>query len=112
MPSSYLRGGLEVSDETIDKLHDISELLFHPKRLIIMSYLVVFGKCSQGDLRKRSKLNWGQFSSHLKQLQRYEQIETEKIVTEDGPRVLVHITPGRLKLYSQTMELMKELGTT
>ncbi|WP_455463208.1 transcriptional regulator [Candidatus Hodarchaeum mangrovi] len=98
--------------EKLDALKNIDPLLFHTKRLIILSLLIAIGPLTQGNLRKKGQLTWGTLTAHLKQLERVGYIQQKDVISIYGPRVLVNITEKGLKTYNNTLLQLKEFIST
>ena len=94
--------------EKVEVLQEIDSLLFHTKRLIIMSLLVAMGPQTKGNLRKKGGLTWGAITAHLKQLEIGNYINQKDIITRDGPRVLVSITHKGINVYYKTLEQLND----
>lgn len=98
--------------EKLEVLKKIDPLLFHTKRLIILSLLIAIGPLTQGNLRKKGQLTWGTLTAHLKQLERAGYIQQKDVISIYGPRVLVNITEKGLKIYDETLLQLKEFIDT
>lgn len=98
--------------DKLEFLQNIDSLLFHTKRLIILSLLIAIGPLTQGNLRKKGQLTWGTLTAHLKQLERAGYIQQKDVISIYGPRVLVNITEKGLKAYNDTLIQLKEFIDT
>ncbi|MFW9994894.1 MAG: transcriptional regulator [Candidatus Odinarchaeota archaeon] len=92
----------------VSNIRDIDPVMFHPKRLIILSLLVAIGPMTQGDLQKKCQLTWGAITAHIKQLQKEKYIEQRHILTLKGPRMLVDVTSRGLEVYLETLAQLKQ----
>lgn len=93
----------------VNDIGEIDPILFHTKRLLIISLLVAIGPLTQGDMQKKCKLTWGALTAHIKQLQKVEYINQKHIITRKGPRVLVEVTKTGIQVYYNTLAQLKEL---
>lgn len=89
--------------ELINGIKKADPLIFHPKRLMIMSLLIAIGPLTQGQLRKKCNITWGSIPSHLKRLEKAEYITQRDIITRKGPRVLVDVTSKGTYNYKKTL---------
>lgn len=92
----------------VNNFREIDPVLFHAKRLLIISLLVALGPLTQGDLLKKCQLTWGALTAHIKQLQKAHYIEQRHVITLKGPRALVDITPNGIQVYNNTLAQLKE----
>ena len=93
--------------ELINGIKKADPLIFHPKRLMIMSLLIGIGPMTQGQLRNKCNLTWGSIPSHLKRLEKAEYITQRDVITRKGPRVLVDVTFKGAKSYKETLANFK-----
>jgi DNA-binding MarR family transcriptional regulator len=93
--------------ELINGIKKTDPLIFHPKRLMIMSLLIAIGPMTQGQLRKKCNLTWGSIPSHLERLERSAYITQRDVITRKGPRVLVSVTTKGRNNYKETLDNMK-----
>ena len=93
--------------ELIDGIKNTDVLIFHPKRLMIMSLLIAIGPMTQGQLRKKCNLSWGSIPSHLERLEKANYIVQRDVITRKGPRVLVKVTSKGLDNYKETLSNLK-----
>jgi DNA-binding MarR family transcriptional regulator len=89
--------------ELINGIKKADPLIFHPKRLMIMSLLIAIGPMTQGQLRKKCNISWGSIPSHLKRLENAGYITQRDIITRKGPRVLVDVTSNGANNYKKTL---------
>ncbi|MHA1945266.1 MAG: transcriptional regulator [Candidatus Hodarchaeales archaeon] len=89
--------------ELINGIKKTDPLIFHPKRLMIMSLLIAIGPMTQGQLRKKCNLTWGSIPSHLERLEKAEYITQRDVITRKGPRVLVNVTTKGANNYKETL---------
>ena len=89
-------------------IKDLDQIIFHPKRLLILSLLLALGDLSQGDLKKRCELTWGELTAHLKQLEKATYIKQKHIPTLKGPRRVVSITMIGIQKYNETLLKLQE----
>jgi DNA-binding MarR family transcriptional regulator len=89
--------------ELIDGIKEADQLIFHPKRLMIMSLLIAIGPLTQGQLRHKCNLTWGSITTHLGRLERVEYITQRDVITRKGPRVLVDVTSKGTQNYEKTL---------
>jgi len=89
--------------ELINGIKKTDPLIFHPKRLMIMSLLIAIGPMTQGQLRKKCNITWGSITTHLERLEREEYIIQRDVITRKGPRVLVKVTSKGILKYEITM---------
>ena len=89
--------------ELINGIKKVDPLIFHPKRLMIMSLLIAVGPMTQGQLRKKCTLTWGSITTHLERLEREEYISQRDVITRKGPRVLVDVTSKGTESYKQAL---------
>ena len=89
--------------ELINGIKKTDPLIFHPKRLMIMSLLIAIGPMTQGQLRKKCNITWGSIPTHLKRLEKAKYIYQRDIITRKGPRVLVEVTPEGINKYKNTL---------
>ena len=95
----------------INGIKQADPLIFHPKRLLIMSLLIAIGPMSQGDLRKKCNITWGSITTHLNRLQEGEYVNQRTGITLKGPGVLVDITSNGISKYKKTLaEFQQFLG--
>jgi DNA-binding MarR family transcriptional regulator len=87
----------------INGIKQADPLIFHPKRLLIMSLLIAIGPMSQGDLRKKCNITWGSITTHLNRLQEGKCVNQRTVITLKGPRVLVDITAKGISKYKKTL---------
>lgn len=92
----------------VNLLHEIDDLLFNTKRLIILSLLLATGPQTQGNLRKKGNLTWGEVSAHLKRLEKGNYISQKDVISREGPRVLVEITEEGINAYNDTLVQLRE----
>ena len=97
--------------ELIDGIKKADQLIFHPKRLMIMSLLIAIGPMTQGQLRKKCNLTWGSIPSHLERLEKAEYITQQDVITRKGPRVLVKVTSKGADNYKETLSNIKQFLT-
>jgi DNA-binding MarR family transcriptional regulator len=97
-----------VTDWVPYAIDEIDPILFHPKRLLIMSLLIAIGPMTQGELLKKCQLTWGAITAHIKQLEKVEYINQKHILTLKGPRVLVDVTRRGLSVYNETLVQLKQ----
>jgi DNA-binding MarR family transcriptional regulator len=76
-----------------------------------MSFLIAIGPLTQGDLKKKCELTWGELTAHLKQLEKAEYIDQTHIPTLKGPRAVVNVTEAGIEIYNQTLNKLKEFLT-
>ena len=93
--------------ELINGIKKTDPLIFHPKRLMIMSLLIAIGPMTQGQLRKKCNLTWGSIPSHLERLEKAEYITQRDVITRKGPRVLVTVTTKGANNYKETLDNIK-----
>ncbi len=93
----------------VNNFREIDPVLFHAKRLLIISLLVAIGPLTQGALLKKCQLTWGALTAHIKQLQKAEFIEQKHIITLKGPRALVDVTQKGIQIYHNTLTQLKEV---
>ena len=93
--------------DLINGIKNADPLIFHPKRLMIMSLLIALGPMTQGQLRKKCNLTWGSIPSHLERLEKANYVIQRDVITRKGPRVLVKVTTEGLDRYKETMNNMK-----
>ena len=93
--------------ELINGIKKTDPLIFHPKRLMIMSLLIAIGPMTQGQLRKKCNLTWGSIPSHLERLEKAEYITQRDVITRKGPRVLVNVTTKGANNYKETLISLK-----
>lgn len=89
--------------ELINGIKKADPIIFHPKRLMIMSLLIAIGPMTTGQLRKKCNITWGSIPSHLKRLEKAGYITQRDIITRKGPRVLVDVTSKGTSNYKKTM---------
>ena len=89
--------------ELINGIKKVDPLIFHPKRLMIMSLLIGVGPMTQGQLRKKCNLTWGSITTHLERLVKKQYIHQRDVITRKGPRVLVEVTLKGVDSYKKTM---------
>jgi DNA-binding MarR family transcriptional regulator len=89
--------------ELINGIKKADPLIFHPKRLMIMSLLIAIGPMTQGQLRKKCNITWGSITTHLERLERVEYITQRDVITRHGPRVLVDVTSKGANNYKKTL---------
>jgi DNA-binding MarR family transcriptional regulator len=89
--------------ELINGIKKADPLIFHPKRLMIMSLLIAIGPMAQGQLRKKCNLTWGSIPTHLERLEKAEYITQRDVITRKGPRVLVKVTSKGIINYKNTL---------
>jgi DNA-binding MarR family transcriptional regulator len=101
--------------ELIDGIKKADPLIFHPKRLLVMSLLIAIGPMTQGQLKKKCDISWGSIPSHLKRLEQAGYITQRDIITRKGPRVLVNVTTKGTHNYKKTLthfqQFLKEINT-
>ncbi|PWI46869.1 hypothetical protein CEE45_14635 [Candidatus Heimdallarchaeota archaeon B3_Heim] len=93
--------------EVINGVKKADPLIFHPKRLMIMSLLIAIGPMTQGQLRKKCSLTWGSIPTHLGRLEKAEYITQRDVITRKGPRVLVNVTSKGANNYKETLSNIK-----
>ena len=93
--------------ELIDGIKKTDPLIFHPKRLMIMSLLIAIGPMTQGQLRKKCNLTWGSIPNHLERLEKAGYIAQRDVITRKGPRVLVNVTTKGANSYKETLNNIK-----
>jgi DNA-binding MarR family transcriptional regulator len=89
-------------------IKELDHVVFHPKRLLMMSFLIAIGPLTQGELKKKCELTWGEITAHLKQLEKAKFIEQTHIPTLKGPRAVVNITEKGIDIYNLTLNKLKE----
>ena len=87
----------------VDGIKQADPLIFHPKRLLIMSLLIAIGPMAQGDLKKKCKITWGVITNHLERLTKAGYITQKSVVTLKGTRVEVKVTLKGLNIYKETL---------
>lgn len=87
----------------VDGIKQADQLIFHPKRLLIMSLLIAVGPMAQGDLKKKCRITWGAITNHLERLIKAGYITQKPVVTLKGTRVEVKVTLKGLKIYKETL---------
>jgi DNA-binding MarR family transcriptional regulator len=92
-------------------IKELDQVVFHPKRLLIMSFLIAIGPLAQGDLKKKCELTWGELTAHLKQLEKAKYIGQRHIPTLKGPRAVVNVTETGNDIYNLTLNKLKEFLT-
>ena len=90
-------------NELINGIKKADPLIFHPKRLMIMSLLIAIGPMTQGQLRKKCNITWGSIPSHLKRLENAGYITQRDVITRKGPRILVVVTSKGAYNYKKTL---------
>ena len=94
--------------ELINGIKKADPLIFHPKRLMILSLLIAIGPMTKGQLRKKCNLTWGSIPTHLDRLEKEEYITQRDVITRKGPRVLVNVTSKGAKNYKDTLSNIKQ----
>ena len=89
--------------ELINGIKKADPLIFHPKRLMIMSLIIAIGPMTQGQLRKKCNITWGSIPSHLKRLENAGYITQRDVITRKGPRILVDVTSKGANSYKKTL---------
>ncbi|MHA1977490.1 MAG: transcriptional regulator [Candidatus Hodarchaeales archaeon] len=92
----------------INGIKKADPLIFHPKRLMIMSLLIAIGPMTQGQLRKKCNLTWGSIPTHLERLEKAEYISQRDVITRKGPRVLVKVTSKGANNYKETLSNIQQ----
>ena len=92
-------------------IKELDQVVFHPKRLLLMSFLITIGPLTQGDLKKKCELTWGELTAHLKQLEKAQYTEQKHIPTLKGPRAVVSVTESGIESYNATLKKLKEFLT-
>lgn len=95
-------------NEWVKNIRNVDSILFHPKRLLIMSLLVAIGPLTQGEIQKKCQLTWGAVTAHLKQLQKVDYIKQKHILTLKGPRALVDATETGIDVYKRTLNQLNQ----
>lgn len=88
-------------------IKELDQVIFHPKRLLIMSFLIAIGPLTQGDLKNKCELTWGELTAHLKQLEKMKYIDQSHIPTLKGPRAVVKITNIGIETYNDTLSKLR-----
>ena len=83
-------------------IKDLDHIIFHPKRLLVLSFLLALGQ-----LIKKCDLTWGELTAHLKQLEKAKYINQYHVPTLKGPRAVVKITQEGIQNYNITLEKLK-----
>ena len=73
-----------------------------------MSFLISIGPLTQGELKKKYELTWGELTAHLKQLEKTKYMEQNHIPTLKGPRAVVNVTHNGIEIYNVTLNKLKE----
>jgi len=89
------------------KIKELDQKIFHPKRILLMSFLIALGSVSQGDLKKKCELTWGELTSHLKQLEKANYVTERQVPTIKGPRSIITVTQQGIKAYKLTLSQLK-----
>ena len=87
----------------VNGIQQADPIIFHPKRLLIMSLLIAIGPMTQGKLRNKCKITWGSITTHLNRLQEVNYIQQRHVITLKGPRVLVDVTSKGIDVYKETL---------
>ncbi len=95
-------------DRVPDILSAADPVLFHPKRLSILSLLFAMGPLYQAELQKGCALSWGALATQLKKLETEGYIETRNVFTLKGPRNKVWITDKGRQRYNEVQATLKE----
>ena len=95
--------------EWVNEIKQVDPLIFHPKRVIIMSLLLAIGPISQGDLRQKCNLTWGSLTAHLNSLEQAGYITQQRSLTLQGARILVEVTNEGVAQYKVTLAHFQDL---
>ena len=85
------------------------DVVFHPKRFVILTVLFLFKEMTEGDLAKAAGMSWGSLSTHLKKLEEKGYIERRKAITVRGVRTVVRITELGYSKYREEVEKLKKV---
>lgn len=95
--------------EWVKEIKQVDPIIFHPKRILIMSLLLAIGPISQGDLRQKCNLTWGSLTSHLQTLEQEGYIIQQRSLTLQGARILVEVTNEGIIKYKATLISFQDL---
>ncbi|MHA2247440.1 MAG: transcriptional regulator [Candidatus Hodarchaeales archaeon] len=87
----------------VNGIKQADPIIFHPKRLLIMSLLIAVGPLTQGELKKKCKITWGSITTHLNRLQEVGYVVQRHVISRKGPRVLVDVTTKGINVYKETL---------
>ena len=84
-----------------------ARLLFQAKRFAIATILYVRGETVMRDLRRETGLSWGDLDSNVRAMERRGLAKTRKIITREGPRTAVSLTPRGRRAYERLVNYLR-----
>ncbi len=81
--------------------------LLSAKRFLIATLLYLRGDMIMSQLRKATGLSWGDLESNIRTLEEYGIVVSRKIITLNGPRTIIYLTPHGIEAYEQLASLLR-----
>ncbi len=81
--------------------------LLSAKRFLIATLLYLRGDMIMSQLRKATGLSWGDLESNIRTLEEYGIVVSRKIITLNGPRTIIYLTPQGIEAYEQLASLLR-----
>ncbi|MFX0011937.1 MAG: winged helix-turn-helix domain-containing protein, partial [Candidatus Hermodarchaeota archaeon] len=88
---------------------DIDKVIHVPSRLIILSYLYVVKNADMIFFKEKTKLSWGNLSSHASKLEEAGYINILKTIRNNKPVTILEITETGKRAFKEYKDRMTEL---